>query len=167
MAPMKLQHPKKRPLPHPLLKIKRELKKIGKISIGNTELTSSEYSIIQQIKEQTSALNINNVTRTMAYLDFYNQHPEIHWAFLGHMVSRNGGWNMTDLKGGLLPRLLTSKEAASFFSFLERGNWLIFQDVFPQFLLYQESLKRSQNLFYLLKHLHISIFMEVIWNDFP
>lgn len=90
----------------------------------------------------------------------------MHWAFLGHMVSRNGGWNMTDLKGGLLPRLLTKKECQSFFTFLERGNWLIFQDVFPQFLLYEESIKREKNLFYLLPHFHVSLFMEIIWNHF-
>ena len=66
------------------------------------------------------------------------------------MVSRNGGWNMTDLKGGLLSRLLTKKEVESFFTFLERGNWLIFQDAYPQFLVYEESKKRGKNLFYLL-----------------
>ncbi|WCK52537.1 DUF2515 family protein [Aneurinibacillus sp. Ricciae_BoGa-3] len=87
--------------------------------------------------------NVNNITRTISYYDFYCRHPEIHWAFLGHMVSRNGGWNMTDLKGELLSRLLTEQEQKHFFHFLERGNWLIFQDVFPQFLLYEESLKRG------------------------
>lgn len=153
-------------LTEPLIKIKKELKKIGKISLEEVKLTSDEKLLIQQITEQTNSLNINNITRTNAYLDFYNRHPEIHWAFLGHMVSRNGGWNMTDLKGGILPRLLSKKETLSFFSFLERGNWLIFQDVYPQFLLYQECLKRRQNLFYLLKHMHVSVFMEIIWSSF-
>jgi hypothetical protein len=110
--------------------------------------------------------NINNVTRTMAYLNFYRHHPEIHWAFLGHMVSRNGGWNMTDLKGELLSRLLSNKEKRSYFSFLERGNWLIFQDAYPQFLLYHESLKRNIPLFFLFPFFNISIFMETIWNYF-
>lgn len=45
------------------------------------------------------------------------------------MVSRNGGWNMTDLKGELLSHLLSESEQNDFFQFLERGNWLIFQDV--------------------------------------
>ncbi len=110
--------------------------------------------------------NVNNITRTRAYLDFYLRHPEIHWAFLGHMVSRNGGWNMTDLKGDFLTRLLSKKEQNSFFNFLERGNWLIFQDVYPQFLLYEESLKFNKPLFYLLSDLNVSIFMETIWNHF-
>lgn len=42
---------------------------------------------------------------------------EIHWALLGHMVSRNGGWNMTDLKGDLYTRILSEKDQFIFFSF--------------------------------------------------
>ena len=122
--------------------------------------------ILQQINDQTKLFNLNNVTRTKAYLDFYNRYPEVHWALLGHMVSRNGGWNMTDLKGSLLSRLLTKKEVESFFAFLERGNWLIFQDAYPQFLVYDVSMKKKQNLSYLLHHLHVSVFMETLWNHF-
>lgn len=110
-------------------------------------LSSEEQKLIQRINIQTSLLNKNNVTRTKAYLDFYQAHPEIHWAFLGHMVSRNGGWNMTDLRGDLLSGLLTKNEKKSYFAFLERGNWLIFQDAYPQFLLYEESLARKNRCF--------------------
>lgn len=113
-----------------------------------------------------SDFNQNNVTRTKAYLDFYRKHPQIHWAFLGHMVSRNGGWNMTDLKGEFLSRIMNDRTKKDFYSFLERGNWLIFQDVYPQFLLYEKSLKRNHNLFYLLSHFGVSVFMEPIWNYF-
>lgn len=73
---------------------------------------------------------------------------------------------MTDLKGEFLTKLLSEKERDLFFRFLERGNWLIFQDVYPQFLLYEESLKENIPLFYLLPQLKVSIFMEVIWNYF-
>ena len=73
---------------------------------------------------------------------------------------------MTDLRGDLLSRLMNEKTKQAFFSFLERGNWLIFQDAYPQFLLYEESMKRNKNLFYLLPYLNVSIFMEVIWNYF-
>lgn len=162
----KLMNQNKIILPEPLMKIKKELKNKSKISCKEENLSPKEKVLVQQIKDQTSILNKNNVTRTKAYLDFYNRHPEIHWAFLGHMVSRNGGWNMTDLKGSLLSRLLTKKEGDSFFTFLERGNWLIFQDAFPQFLVYEESKKRGQNLFYLLQHLHVSTFMETLWSHF-
>ncbi|MEH7237449.1 DUF2515 domain-containing protein [Bacillus sp. JJ1562] len=162
----KLFKKKKLPLSESLLQIKKDIKKRQKRPVLLPLLTLEEQFLIQQIKEMTRKLNQNNVTRTKAYLDFYNAHPEIHWAFLGHMVSRNGGWNMTDLKGGQLSRLLTRKEAQVYFSFLERGNWLIFQDAFPQFLLYEASKLYQQNLFYLLPHFHVSVFMESVWNDF-
>ncbi len=150
--------------------IKRELarthKKINNNLLDIIELPSDKQNLINNIKTRTAELNLNNVTRTMAYLDFYRWHPEIHWALLGHMVSRNGGWNMTDLRGEWLTRLLTEQEQYEFFSFLERGNWLIFQDVYPQFLLYEESLRRQENLFDLLQYFHVSVFMETMWNYF-
>lgn len=136
------------------------------LAVDPNKLSKEEKGLIERIKSDTTEHNLNNVTRTLAYFDVYQQHPEIHWAFLGHMVSRNGGWNMTDLKGDLLTRLLTKKERNAYFTFLERGNWLIFQDAYPQFLLYSESLKRNKPLFYLLPYLNISTFMETIWNYF-
>lgn len=68
-------------------------------SLEKRNLTIEDEKRLNKIKRTTHSLNKNNVTRTKAYIDFYKRHPEIHWAFLGHMVSRNGGWNMTDLKG--------------------------------------------------------------------
>ncbi|MBS4207873.1 DUF2515 family protein [Bacillus sp. FJAT-50079] len=149
-----------------LLEIKSQLQKRSVTPIQTGHIARKDRHLLEQIRVNTRMLNINNVTRTKAYLDFYRCFPEIHWAFLGHMVSRNGGWNMTDLKGDLLSRLMNEQTKQSFFSFLERGNWLIFQDVYPQFLLYAESMRRHENLFYLLPHLNVSLFMEVIWNHF-
>ncbi|WP_416825609.1 DUF2515 domain-containing protein [Ectobacillus polymachus] len=154
---------------HSLLDVKNELKKKGRnkqTSVEMWELTDEERMLIHTIKEQTRQHNKNNVTRTQAYYQFYIRHPEIHWALLGHMVSRNGGWNMTDLKGELYTKLLSEQDQLTFFSFLERGNWLIFQDVFPQFLLYEQSIKRSKKLFHLLPILNVSTFMETMWNHF-
>ncbi|CCF12647.1 conserved hypothetical protein [Brevibacillus laterosporus GI-9] len=154
----------------PLLKINKELKKrlkeVNKPLMKEAELPEQDQILIRQIKESTRQLNLNNVTRTTAYFDYYRKHPEIHWALLGHMVSRNGGWNMTDLKGELLSKLLSDAEQKDYFLFLERGNWLIFQDVYPQLLLYEESLKRETSLFYLLSFFHVSVFMEVMWDHF-
>lgn len=130
------------------------------------KLTFSEQELLNYINRMTQEHNLNNVTRTKTYLEFYLRHPKIHWAFLGHMVSRNGGWNMTDLRGEFLTKLLSRKEQESFFHFLERGNWLIFQDIYPQFLLYDESLKQNRPMFYLLPQLNISMFMETVWNYF-
>jgi hypothetical protein len=134
--------------------------------IAAADLSKEEQKIIKRIKTETAYKNVNNIARTRSYLEYYRQFPEIHWAFLGHMVSRNGGWNMTDFKGDLLSKLLSIDEQNNFFTFLERGNWLIFHDVFPQLLLYQESVKRKTNLFYLLPCFGVSLFMEVIWNHF-
>jgi hypothetical protein len=136
------------------------------ISVKKSNVTPSELQLIQLIDARTTQLNVNNVTRTEAYLEFYRKYPEIEWGLLGHMVSRNGGWNMTDLKGEFLSKLLSEKEQNHFFIFLERGNWLIFQDVFPQFLLYEESLKRKKPLFHLLSSFGVSTFMETIWSFF-
>ncbi|WP_458415373.1 DUF2515 family protein [Schinkia sp. CFF1] len=128
----------------------------------------SEYDkqCIHLIREQTRRLNQNNVTRTQAYFDFYIQYPEIHWALLGHMISRNVGWNMTDLKGDLLTKLLPERDQEAFYSFLERGSWLIFQDVYPQFSVYDLSVRGGKEMFHLLPFLYTSTFMETMWRYF-
>ena len=144
----------KRRLPENLLSIKTDLMNDDRVSIQEEQnLSKEDQQLLQSIRLKTKQLNVNNMTRTKAYLDFYTFHPEIHWAFLGHMVSRNGGWNMTDLNGEFLSRLMHEQSKQDFFSFLERGNWLIFQDAYPQFLLYEESKSQSRNLFYLLPYL--------------
>ncbi|MBS4217974.1 DUF2515 family protein [Bacillus sp. FJAT-49711] len=137
-----------------------------RIPISEKFLTMEEKQILNSIRSQTARWNVNNITRTKAYLDFFCSYPEIHWAFLGHMVSRNGGWNMTDLKGDLVSKLMSVETKNVFFSFLERGNWLIFQDAFPQFLLYAECRKRNKGLFYLLPYLNVSVFMQANWEHY-
>jgi hypothetical protein len=82
------------------------------------------------------------------------------------MVSRNAGWSMTDLKGEPVSCLLSSEEQKNLFLLLERGNWLIFQDAYPQLLLYEESKKQMRNLFYLLPYFNVSTFMETVWHHF-
>jgi hypothetical protein len=147
-----------------LLEIKGELMKTK--SMHPVILSNDEKELVKKIETKTLELNRNNLTRTKAYLDFYLLHQEIQWAFLGHMVSRNGGWNMTDLKGDFISKLLDKQSREDFFSFLERGNWLIFQDAYPQFLIYEESRKRKRNLFHLLSYFNVSKFMETMWNDY-
>ncbi|MDR4888221.1 DUF2515 family protein [Fredinandcohnia sp. QZ13] len=150
------------------LDVKKELKKKTKKKSSGLlpSLSENDKQYIHLIKEQTKQLNQNNVTRTQAYFQFYLQHPEIHWALLGHMVSRNVGWNMTDLKGQLLTKLLPERDQKAFFSFLERGSWLIFQDAFPQFLVYDLSARVNKEMFHLLPFFHISTFMETMWRYF-
>lgn len=44
------------------------------------------------------AHNIDNLTRTAFYLRYWQAHPEVTWALLAHLVSRNAGYQMTDLR---------------------------------------------------------------------
>ncbi|MFY0544303.1 DUF2515 family protein [Brevibacillus sp. H7] len=125
-----------------------------------------DQSLAADIRRRTATANRNNVTRTMAYLDIYRRHPELHWAFLAHLVSRNGGWNMTDLRGDWLPRIMNQDEIKAFFLFLERSNWLIFHDAYPQLLLYEEMKRSRTDLTRLLPMMGVSRFMIPIWQDF-
>lgn len=123
-----------------------------------------EQALIATIRRQTALANRNNVTRTQAYLAFYRQHEEIHWALLAHLVSRNGGWNMTDLRGEWLPLLMDEQAIRPFFWFLERSNWLIFHDAYPQLLLYAEMKQAGADLTHLLPSLGVSSFMAPFWR---
>ena len=132
-----------------------------------TDLTGEEREIYERIMEQTEQHNRNNVTRTAAYLEVFRRTEELHWAFLAHMVSRNGGYSMTDLRGEPISRSMEGRwERERFFDFLERANWLIFGDAYPQLLLYEESKRTGRPLFHLLPHLNVSRFMGVIWERF-
>ncbi|HYK73715.1 MAG TPA: DUF2515 family protein, partial [Pseudoneobacillus sp.] len=149
-----------------LIEIKNELKNKKPLSTGTKMLSQDDQRLIERIRKITVENNLNNVVRTKAYLDFYQKYPDIHWALLAHMVSRNGGWNMTDLTGEFFSRLLSPSPRYDFFSFIERGNWLIFQDAYQQLLLYEESMKKGKSYFYLLPFFNISTFMETIWNHY-
>ncbi len=129
-------------------------------------LIHGDEILLERILTQTDRDNRNNVTRTQAYWELYSELPELHWALLAHMVSRNGGWTMTDLKGDLLPRLLSCRQTEDLFLFLERANGLIFRDAFPQLLLYKESKRIGRPLFHLLPRFSVSRWMEPVWNQF-
>ncbi|XEC96991.1 DUF2515 domain-containing protein [Paenibacillus tarimensis] len=129
-------------------------------------VTAEERAVVARIRKQTVRMNRNNVTRTAAYLAFYRRYPEVHWAFLAHMVSRNGGWNMTDLQGELLPRLLNRRQREATFQFLERANALIFGDAYPQLLLYEAGAASGRDLTHLLRYFGVSKFMEPVWTQF-
>ncbi|WP_282940747.1 DUF2515 domain-containing protein [Paenibacillus sp. RC67] len=137
-------------------------------STATVPLTSPQANtaLLDRIRSTTTFHNRNNVTRTQAYLNMYRQHPELHWSLLAHMVSRNGGWNMTDLKGELLPHLLNTSQQEHLFAFLERANALIFQDAYPQLLLYEASLHAGKPLFHYLHHFNVSALMQPVWEQF-
>lgn len=125
-----------------------------------------ERQLTARLAAERDAHNRNNLTRTTAYLRMYREHPELHWAFLAHMVSRNGGWSMTDLRGEFLPYLLSEDQREWVFRFLERANALIFRDAYPQLLLYEASLRHRRPLFHLLPAFGVSRFMRPLWEHF-
>ncbi|MGM8213940.1 DUF2515 family protein [Bacillaceae bacterium W0354] len=122
--------------------------------------------LVNYIKQQTAEYNKNNVTRTKAYLSFYEKYPEIKWAFLASFVSRNAGWNMTDLQTQPYIDILSEEKRKSLYLTYESINWYIFQDAYPQLLIYQLSREKNTPLFFLLKHFHVSEFMEYEWYQF-
>ena len=130
------------------------------------ELSAHENELVNQIRSRTHSRNVHNISRTEAYWSIFTEFPELHWALLAHMVSRNSGWNMTDLKSNLYAHLLPQHDASELFSFLERANALIFHDAYPQLLLYKESRKAGANLFHLLPYLGVSVFMHACWTQF-
>ncbi|WP_059105151.1 DUF2515 family protein [Shouchella shacheensis] len=118
------------------------------------------------IRRTTGFYNVDNIARTKAYEAFAKRYPEIRWALLAGMVSRNAGWNMTDLCRAPYRQLLSNKRANEIFKIYERANWLIFDDAYPQLLVYAASKKKGRPLFHLLFPLGISRFMEREWQRF-
>ncbi|MDI4644261.1 DUF2515 family protein [Cohnella hashimotonis] len=133
---------------------------------ASSHLDASNASLVACIREETEAHNRNNVTRTAAYMAMYKAYPELHWALLAHVVSRNGGWNMTDLQGAWLPKLLTHRDRATLFGMLESCNALIFRDAYPQLRLYGESRRTGRSRFSLLPAFGVSAFMRPFWERF-
>ncbi|MFI2857849.1 DUF2515 family protein [Paenibacillus sp. JSM ZJ436] len=130
------------------------------------DLVTADHLLIQRIQEMTADRNRSNVTRTQAYLEIYLEFPELHWALLAHLVSRNAGWNMTDLKGGLMSDLTDAAFKLNMYRFLERCNALIFQDAYPQLLLYKYSREQKRSCFHLLPWFDVSAFMTPFWERF-
>lgn len=132
----------------------------------SNSLTSSEKKILHDIADVVKRNNVDNISRTEAYLGFYNAHSDIKWSFLAHMVSRNAGWNMGDLHGKWFPLTLDHRKRAILFHTYERANWLIFHDAYPQLLLYHYSTKNGVPMFHLLPYFHVSQFMVKEWGRF-
>ncbi|WP_175073035.1 DUF2515 family protein [Terribacillus sp. AE2B 122] len=120
--------------------------------------------LLASIEEKTAAANLDNIRRTMAYQAFYERNPEIKWAFLASMVSRNAGWNMTDLQLDMFQNLLSARIRKQLFSLYERANWLIFSDAYPQLLLYEAHKKGQIDMVEHLRHFRVSVFMEETWQ---
>ncbi|QAY65540.1 DUF2515 family protein [Paenibacillus protaetiae] len=130
------------------------------------KLSCDDREQIERVRAETRLRNRNNVTRTEAYRRLYLRRPELHWALLAHMVSRNAGWNMTDLKGEWLPRLIREADRNLLFQLLERCNSYIFHDAYVQLRLYEYSLAAGRSFMYLLPELGVSRWMVPVWEQF-
>lgn len=106
-----------------------------------------EACFVKELNLRRPGLNQNNLTRTAFYSQYAARHPEIPWSLLASLVSRNAGYNFTDIEryrllSSLIPALpVVGVSAAVSLLFIERflesGNFLIFNDVFPQLLAYE------------------------------
>lgn len=126
----------------------------------------NDQELVKVIEKITAQRNIDNITRTDAYFSYYKTHPEIKWSFLASMVSRNAGYNMCDLEGEYFSELLDTSFRKRLFLTYERANWLIFQDIYPQLLIYDYSTKLKRPLFHLLKNFQVSDFIHHEWEIF-
>ncbi|AIF43601.1 DUF2515 family protein [Virgibacillus sp. SK37] len=129
-------------------------------------LSLQDINHLHYITKMTRKHNTDNISRTKAYLNYYFAHPEIKWSFLASMVSRNAGYNMTDLWLPPFINMLNEKERTRMFITYERANWLIFSDAYPQLLTYELSSFLNKPMFYLLKNFHVSQFMINEWESF-
>ena len=130
----------------------------------NNKWTHNDY--IHYITKKTQGHNLDNISRTKAYQHFYIKHPEIKWSLLASVVSRNAGWNMTDLYLPPFRSILGREERLRLFMTYERANWLIFSDAYPQLLIYMIAKELNQPMFNLLSHFRVSKFMINEWERF-
>lgn len=98
-------------------RVERLKRQVDEYSYQSVALFPTVKTIIEQIKQKTEKANENNRSRTNAYLTFFSRHPEVHWALLAHIVSRNYGWRMTDLQGSLLHPFLSFEQKEAFYLF--------------------------------------------------
>ncbi|OEH93880.1 DUF2515 domain-containing protein [Bacillus solimangrovi] len=126
----------------------------------------SDETIIDAVRSHVKFDNLDNISRTNAYFSYYKRHREIKWSLLASMVSRNAGYNMTDLEGGWFPLCIKKELRHQIFITYERANWLIFQDAFSQLLIYEWSKKLNRPLFHLLSTFSVSPFMIYEWKHF-
>ncbi|MDT8859965.1 DUF2515 domain-containing protein [Alkalihalobacillus sp. MEB130] len=121
---------------------------------------------IKEINEKTKRANADNISRTIMYERFYKNNPEIKWSLLAGLVSRNAGWNMTDLKSKWFQQMLTDNYCELLFQTYERANWTIFADAYPQLLWYEWAKKQNSPHLFLLETLGVSRFMQEEWRHF-
>ncbi|QPC46663.1 DUF2515 family protein [Mangrovibacillus cuniculi] len=133
-------------------------------SLNQLVILENDLDIEQKVWEITQQYNVDNISRTEAYGQFYSLCKDIKWAFLASMVSRNAGWNITDLYNPAFSSWLTVDNRESLCKTYERANWLIFRDAFPQLLLYYYWTVTKRLKLHLLPLFYVSSFMVRQWE---
>ncbi len=90
--------------------------------------------MLERLLAELDARNLDNVTRTESYLELYaytaTHPPDLPWVLMAHLVSRNGGYLMSDVAESLRrdDGVFAKEALEELFLFLERANYLIFLD---------------------------------------
>ncbi len=96
--------------------------------------------MLERFLSERAARNRDNVSRTKSYLELYalarERGVELPWLLMAHLVSRNAGYLMTDLGVALRDpkNVFTAEATRDLFCFLERANFLIFDDAWHHVL---------------------------------
>jgi hypothetical protein len=103
-----------------------------------------EEQVLRSIVAVRDACNDTNPERTDYYHRYWLANPEVPWTLMANLVSRNAGYQMSDLSRFtarivdplaivMLPELVRFAvwQLRALWAFLEVGNWLIFRDVCP------------------------------------
>lgn len=125
-----------------------------------------EYQLLNEMRNKTIQANKDNISRTVMYEQFFKHNKEIKWSLLAGMVSRNAGWNITDLESEWFQTLLKKRERQLLFRTFERANWTIFADAYPQLLWYEAEKQRREPRYQYLAELGVSQFMQDEWRRF-
>ncbi|WZY01485.1 DUF2515 family protein [Bacillus sp. FSL W7-1360] len=114
---------------------------------------------------QFSFHNADNISRTKMYDAFARKFPEIRYARLAGLISRNTGWAMTDLLTKK-KRWLSEAEKKQLAWIYEQISHLIFYDTYYQLSLYSRSKRKGQLLLDAMSTYGVSIFMQQEWLRF-
>jgi hypothetical protein len=133
-------------------------------------------AIRREILHQRKVGNLTNPTRTDYYLEFWRLHPEVPWALLAHFVSRNAGYQMSDLIRLRMQGFVELMTSIGVFMMLEAANIIIFYDVCPALEAYRAAKRlwefheedRSRELFEMLKEPEFDVdpFIVDQWIEF-
>jgi len=101
-------------------------------TVSSVASLAPETARLLRMLDEKETRNQDNVSRTESYLELYAlcraYGVELPWVLMAHLVSRNAGYLMTDLALDRAASFFTREALDELFLFLERANFLIFDD---------------------------------------